>query len=114
MIVQLTAKPRLAMMSTSVPIQISSHASSADLLNEHLLPIAVMQRMDTAIEILLEKPAKTILADSLISDGKIAASPRRASFSGASSLISTAGEAASTQSRPERHDLQRSQRFSRE
>ncbi|MGU7773671.1 hypothetical protein ACV229_26250 [Burkholderia sp. MR1-5-21] len=51
-----------------------------DLLNEHLLPIAVMQRTDTAIEILLEKPAETILADSSISDGKlsakIVASPR--------------------------------------
>ncbi|WP_341314532.1 hypothetical protein WN982_04235 [Paraburkholderia sp. IMGN_8] len=52
----------------------------ADLLSEHLLPIAVMQRTETAIEILLEKPAETKLADSTISDGKlsakIVASPR--------------------------------------
>lgn len=52
----------------------------ADLLNEHLLPITVMQRTDTAIEILLERPAETVLGDSLIGDGKlsakIVASPR--------------------------------------
>lgn len=52
----------------------------ADLLNEHLLPIAVMQRTDAAIEILLERPAETVLGDSFIGDGKlsakIVASPR--------------------------------------
>jgi hypothetical protein len=51
-----------------------------DLLSEHLLPVAVLQRTDVAIEILLEKPAETILADSTISEGKltakIVASPR--------------------------------------
>ncbi|SAK43743.1 hypothetical protein AWB78_00440 [Caballeronia calidae] len=45
----------------------------ADLLSEHLLSIAVMQRTETAIEILLEKPAETVLADSFISDGKLSA-----------------------------------------
>lgn len=45
----------------------------ADLLSEHLLPISVMQRTDPAIEILLEKPAETILAESLISDSKLSA-----------------------------------------
>ncbi|AJW99171.1 hypothetical protein BM43_2220 [Burkholderia gladioli] len=52
----------------------------ADLLNEHLLPITVVQRTDAAIEILLERPAETVLGDSLISDSKlsakIVASPR--------------------------------------
>ena len=52
----------------------------ADLLSEHLLPTAILQRPDTAIEILLERPAETIVADSTISDralsAKIVASPR--------------------------------------
>ncbi|MFM0687294.1 hypothetical protein PQQ77_15040 [Paraburkholderia strydomiana] len=52
----------------------------ADLLNEHLLPTAVLQRPETAIEILLEKPAETIVADSRIANSKlsvkIVASPR--------------------------------------
>ncbi|KVQ10245.1 hypothetical protein WJ98_33850 [Burkholderia ubonensis] len=52
----------------------------ADLLNEHLLPITVVQRTDAAIEILLERPAETVLGDSLVSDSKlsakIVASPR--------------------------------------
>lgn len=52
----------------------------ADLLNEHLLPSTVVQRTDAAIEILLERPAETVLGDSLISDSKlsakIVASPR--------------------------------------
>ena len=45
----------------------------ADLLDEHLLPMAAMQRTDPHIEIFLEKPAETILADSSISDGRLSA-----------------------------------------
>jgi hypothetical protein len=52
----------------------------ADLLSEHLLPTAILQRPDTAIEILLERPAETIVADSRIANSKlsvkIVASPR--------------------------------------
>ncbi|MBN9096392.1 hypothetical protein [Pandoraea pnomenusa] len=45
----------------------------ADVLDEHLLPSGLLQRTDTAIEILLEKPAETILADSTISQCKLSA-----------------------------------------
>ncbi|MGF6770625.1 hypothetical protein P3T18_003104 [Paraburkholderia sp. GAS199] len=52
----------------------------SDLLSEHLLPDTLLRRSETAIEILLQRPAETILADSTIHSGelvvKVLASPR--------------------------------------